>query len=459
MANLQQSYHNRKKSGTAIVIGASMAGLLAARVLSDHFVKVTLIEKDKFPPPGENRKGVPQGRHTHVLLERGRQIMEKYLPGLTEKLTGQGAVRISDVSSDVSWFHSGAFHMHGQSNMTGIGVSRPTLEASVRERVLSLPNVKAIENCSVTELITTKENDCVKGVYINHIQDIEDEEMMQADLVLDVSGRGSRSPAWLEKIGYKQPVKEEVKIGMGYVSCYFKRRPEHIPGLNGIVFLATPPNRRLGIILAQDKNRWVVTIGGYLGDHAPVDYKGFLNAAKELPSNEIYDVIKNAKPLTDPVSYKFPTNLRRHYEKLTEFPRGYIVMGDALCSFNPIYGQGMTVAAMEAEALDGCLSKNHENPAPEFYNSAGRIIDLSWNAAVSSDLGYPEVEGRRTLMTRFFNWYVSRLHQAAHNDPEVSIAFLKVINMVAPPPSILNPLIIWKIIKGNMVHKPNLNYR
>lgn len=457
MENQKSFYQQRNKSGTAVVIGASMAGLLAARVLSDYFDSVTLIEKDAFPNARENRKGVPQGRHTHVLLERGRRILENYLPGLTDELTKVGAVRIKDVSRNVSWFHSGGFHKHGECEITGLGVSRPTLESSVRNRILALTNVKIIEDCSVSGLITTEDNKCVKGVYVNINRNPDENKSMMADLVIDTSGRGSRSSAWLEKMGFPKPMREEVKIGMGYVSCYFKRKPEHIPGLNGIVFLATPPNRRLGIILAQDKNRWVVTIGGYLGDHAPVDYDGFLNAAKELPSNEIYDVIKNAEPLTDPVAYKFPANLRRYYEKLPEFPDGYIVMGDAVCSFNPIYGQGMTVAAIEAEALDECLLKNKNNPAADFYSRAGKIIDLSWNSAIGSDLGYSEVEGRRTVMTKFLNWYISRLHIAAHNDASVSIAFLKVINMVAAPPSILNPMIIWRIIKNNLLYKLNFN--
>ncbi|MBS0000650.1 MAG: hypothetical protein KFF73_16840 [Cyclobacteriaceae bacterium] len=443
-----------KKSGPAgkkaVVIGASMAGLLAARVMADHFEQVIMLERDRFPEPGSNRKGVPQGKHTHVFLERGRQIMETYFPGLTSELTGKGAVWINDASNNVSWFHSGDFHKQGQSGISGIGVSRPTLETSVRLRVSALSNVMIMEKCRVLELIPADSNQRISGIrFFNSGKDAE--TTLMADLVVDASGRGSRSPAWMEKLGYQPPEVEKIKIDMGYTTCHFHRKPDHIPGRDGIVFLATPPEKRLGVILAQDRDRWVVTIGGYLGDHAPTDYPGFLQAVRDLPSPEIYHVIKDEVPLEHPVPYKFTANQRHHYEKLPDFPEGYLVLGDALCSFNPIYGQGMTVAAMEAGALDSCLENGLYGLAGRFFTKASKIIDLAWDSAVGNDLSYPEVKGSRTLMIRFLNWYIKKLHIAAHKDAAVSIAFLKVINMVAPPPSMMHPGIIWRILKHNFV--------
>jgi 2-polyprenyl-6-methoxyphenol hydroxylase-like FAD-dependent oxidoreductase len=435
-----------------VVIGASMAGLLAARALADHFEQVTLLERDTFPAPGANRKGVPQGKHTHVLLERGRQIMERYLPGLTDELTGLGAARIADAGLNIRWFHSGGYHQPGASGLAGVGVSRPTLEAAVRARVLAMPNVQAIEDCNVVGLATTADNSRVTGVRWLNRQAGNGEERMMADLVVDASGRGSRSPAWLETLGYSQPVTEEVRIGMGYTTCFYRRQPEHIPGLQGIVYLATPPNKRLGVMLAQDGNRWVVTLGGYLGDHVPAERQAFLESARRLPAPHIYDVIKDAEPLGEPVAYKFPANLRRRYEKLGHFPEGYLVVGDALCSFNPIYGQGMTVAALEAEALGECLANANGQTqlARHFFPKASKIIDVSWSTAVGSDLSFSDVEGPRTPLVRFLNWYLGQVHFAAQQDAQVSIAFLKVINMVAPPPSIMQPGIVWRVIKESL---------
>jgi 2-polyprenyl-6-methoxyphenol hydroxylase-like FAD-dependent oxidoreductase len=439
-----------KQGKKVVVIGASMAGLLAARALADHFEQVTLLERDTFPAPGANRKGVPQGKHTHVLLELGRQIMEEYLPGLTDELTGLGAVTITDASLNVRWFHSGGYHQPGVSGIAGVGVSRPTLEALVRARVLALPNVQAVEGCNVLGLVTTADNSRVTGVHLVRRQAGSVEETMMADLVVDASGRGSRSPAWLEELGYERPAVEEVRIGMGYTTCYYRRQPEHVPGLNGIVLMATPPDKRLGVMLAQDGDRWVVTIGGYLGDHAPTDHQGFLESARRLPTSHIYNVIKDAELLSGPVAYKFPANLRRRYEKLGRFPEGYLVFGDALCSFNPIYGQGMTVAATEAVALGECLANGRNQLAKHFLAKASKIIDVPWSTAVGNDLSFPEVEGSRTPMVRFLNWYVGKVHLAAHNDARVSIAFLKVTNMIAPPPSIMHPRIVWRVMKGTL---------
>jgi 2-polyprenyl-6-methoxyphenol hydroxylase-like FAD-dependent oxidoreductase len=164
----------------------------------------------------------------------------------------------------------------------------------------------------------------------------------------------------------------------------------------------------------------------------------------------LYAVIKDAQPVGEPVAHKIPSNLRRHYERLNRFPSGYLVMGDALCSFNPIYGQGMSVAALEARALHNCLARGEARLAQRFFRQAGKIIDIPWSTAVGNDLRFPAVEGTRTRMTRFVNWYVGKLHHAAHHDAEVSVAFLKVVNLLASPPSIMQPAIMWRVLRGNL---------
>lgn len=446
---------SRGKPGSeAVVIGASMAGLLAARVLADHVGQVTLVERDTFPAPGEHRKGIPQGRHTHVLLERGRQVMEGLLPGLTDELAQRGAVAIRDASLNIRWFHGGVCHRPGASGIAGVGVSRPTLESVVRSRVLALPNVRAVEGCAVSGLTATGDHRRVTGVRVVDRHGERPERTMPADLVVDASGRGSRTPAWLEALGYARPPEAEVRIGMGYVTCYFRRRPDHLPGLDGVVLLATPPDRRLAVLLAQDGDRWVVTLGGYLGDHAPTDFEGFVDAARGLAAPHVYEVIRDAEPLGEPVAYTFPANRRRRYDELDRFPDGYLVIGDALCSFNPIYGQGMTVAALEARALGECLASRREPLARAFFAEASTIVDVPWSTAVGSDLSFPEVVGPRTPFTRFLNWYMEQLHRVARADAQVSIAFLKVINMVAPPSSILHPRIVWRVMKGRLWPAP-----
>lgn len=443
----KQNIKNGRKK--ALVIGASMGGLLAARVLADHFEQVIILERDTFPSSGVNRKGVPQGRHTHALLEKGLQIMENLLPGLTAELIKLRATRIEDASLKVLWFQNGGFHQPGISGISGIGVSRPTLEMVVRSRVLALPNVQAVEDCKVSGLVTLPDKSRVLGVRFIKYGDENSNETLEADLVLDASGRGSRSSVWLEKMGYKSPQREEIKINLAYTSCFYRRQSHHMPGQDGIVFLTTPPDRRIAVMLAQDDNCWVVTLGGYLGDHVPADISEFLHAAKKLPTSHIYSVIKDATLLSGPVVYKFPANQRYYYEKLSQFPEGYLVFGDALCSFNPIYGQGMTVAAMEAVALAENLTEGDAALAKRFFAKASKVIDLSWDSAVGSDLSFAEVKGPRTPFIQFINWYISKLHLAAQHDAQVSIAFLKVINMKVSAPNLLKPEIVWRVLKGN----------
>ncbi len=433
----------------AIVIGASMGGLLAARVLADHYEQVTLLERDAFPPAGEQRKGVPQGRHAHAILAQGLQIMEDLFPGLTDHLVGLGA-DYGDVSENARWYHEGDCHQPAHSGVNAINISRPRLEAEVRARVLSLANVTAVEGCDVLGLLATPGNARVTGLRVIPRRAGSAEESLAADLVVDTSGRGSRSPAWLEELGYARPQDEIVKIGVSYTSCQYERRPEHVPGLNAMIVAAAPENPRGGVLLSQEGNRWMLTVAAYLGEQIPQDQAGLKAFVRGMATPVVYAVIKDAQPLSEPVAHKIPSNLRRRYERLTRFPGGYLVLGDALCSFNPIYGQGMSVAALEAQALHHCLAEGEARLAQRFFKQAGKIIDIPWSTAVGNDLRFPAVEGTRTGMTRFVNWYVGKLHHAAHHDAEVSMAFLKVVNLLAPPSSIMRPAIMWRVLRGNL---------
>lgn len=434
---------------TAVVIGASMGGLLAARALADHYEQVTLLERDSFPAPGEQRKGVPQGRHAHAVLVRGLEIMEGYFPGLIAALVAQGA-DYGDVSQYARWFHEGACHQPMLSGHNAINVSRALLEATVRARLLELPNVRAVEGCDVLGLLTTPDGARVTGVRLIRRRAGSAEEGLAADLVVDASGRGSRSPAWLEALGFERPQEETVKIGVTYTSCEYRRRPDPDDGPVAYVVAASPERPRVGVLLSQGSERWILTVAGYLGACAPLEQAGLLAYVRALPMPEIYELIKDAEPLGEPVAHKIPSNLRRRYERLARFPQGYLVFGDALCSFNPVYAQGMSVAALEATALGACLEQGEARLAERFFARAAAIIDTPWSTAVGNDLRFPEIAGPRTAMTRFINWYVGKLHRAAHHDAAVSVAFLRVVNLLEPPPSILRPGIVWRVLRGNI---------
>ncbi|MGO4305870.1 NAD(P)/FAD-dependent oxidoreductase [Cupriavidus sp. RAF12] len=431
----------------AIVIGASMGGLLAARVLSDFYTNVTVLERDAFPAADTPRKGVPQGRHTHGLLARGSAVLEAFFPGYNTEVVAQSGGVIGDVANDVIWIGHNVRLANGTSDLIGLLASRPVLEGHLRRRVLGLRNVRAMENCAVQGLATDPVRKSVTGV--RACVEGKPEETIHADLVVDATGRGSSSAAWLEELGYQPPADEKVEIGICYMTRTYRRRPTDLGGKHGIVVAGSAPNWRNGVMLAQEHDSWIVSAGGFLGDDAPDNDQGFLAYLATLPTMEIHDVVARAEPLTDFRRFRYVSSLRRRYERLARFPENYLVFGDAICSFNPVYGQGMTVAAEEALTLQQSLRAGLNDLARRFFRAAAHIVDIPWDIAVGNDLRHPEVKGACPPMRRFINWYIGKLHLAAAHDSTLATAFLKVVNLMMPPSSLLSPAIAMRVWQGN----------
>jgi 2-polyprenyl-6-methoxyphenol hydroxylase-like FAD-dependent oxidoreductase len=435
----------------AIVIGASMGGLLAARALSEFYTNVTLLERDAFPASDIPRKGVPQGRHAHGLLARGRDVIEEFFPGWTDEVVASGGRR-GDIAGDVAWIGHGVTLKSAPSDLIGLLASRPVLEGHVRRRLLALSNVRAIENCAVQGLVATDDNAAVQGVRVR--VDGGEEQIVLADLVLDASGRGSSSPAWLEGLGYARPEEERIEIGIGYTTRVYRRHAGDLGGKVALVVAGSGPNWRNGALLFQTEDRWIVSIGGYFGDHAPDDEQMFAAYARSLPTSEFYDIVSRGEPLTDFVTYRYPANLRRRYERLTRFPKNYLVFGDALSSFNPVYGQGMTVAAQEAWLLRDCLEAAGDTDlARRFFNAVQPTVDVPWDIAVGNDLRHPQVAGPRSAKVKFINWYIGKLHHAARSDGVLANAFLEVANLKATPQRLLSPAMVLRVIRGNLARR------
>jgi 2-polyprenyl-6-methoxyphenol hydroxylase-like FAD-dependent oxidoreductase len=431
----------------AIVIGASMGGLLAARALSDFYAAVTVLERDTFPVSDIPRKGVPQGRHAHGLLARGRTVIEDFFPGWTDEVVACGGAR-GDIAGDVNWIGHGVTIKSAPSEMVGLLASRPVLEGHVRRRLTALSNLRMIENCVAQGLVADDQCATIKGVRARAGSGAE--QIMTADLVVDASGRGTSSPDWLEKFGYARPEEEKIEIGIGYTTRTYRRHPADLSGKLAAIVAGSGPNWRSGAILYQAEDRWIVSIGGYFGDHAPDDDQMYAAYAGSLPTPDIHDIVAHAEPLSDFARYRFPANLRRRYERLTRFPAGYLVFGDALCSFNPIYGQGMTVAAQQAALLRQCLDAGETELARRFFAAAATAIDTPWDITVGNDLRHPQVEGPRSPKVRFINWYIGKLHMAARHDAKLTAAFLEVANLEAPPPKLLHPAIVLRVLWGNL---------
>ncbi len=426
----------------AVVIGSSMGGMLAARVLSDHYERVTLLERDPLPETCENRRGVPQGRHTHGLLASGREVLEKLFPGFSNELATAGAVRVDPILKG-RWFQEGDRLVQFPSGLEGFLMSRPLLEGLVRRRIRQTPRINLCPNAHVDDLEWTSDHARVAGVRVGG-------EVIEADLVVEATGRGSHSPAWLEAAGYEKPVEERVEVGIAYTTRLFRRRPTHLGGDALAVVPPTVEGKCCGVLLAQEEDRWTVTLVGYFGRSAPSDLPGFIAFAKGLASPDIYDVVSDAEPIGDAVTARFPASQRRRYENLRRFPQGYLVFGDAICSFNPIYGQGMSTSALEAIELGKAVAEGPTGLAQRFFQRAAKVVDMPWSVAVGADLRMPETVGPRNTQVNVINWYMARLSRAGHHDPAVAMAFHRVANLMAPPPSVLSPKTALRVLWGNL---------
>jgi 2-polyprenyl-6-methoxyphenol hydroxylase-like FAD-dependent oxidoreductase len=432
----------------AVVLGASMAGLLAARVLADAYRRVTVVDRDPLPEASAQRRGVPQGRHTHGLLARGQQALEELFPGLTAELVASGA-SCGDLLGDARWHLNGHLLRQARSGLVGLGASRPLLEARVRARVRALPNVDFLDGCDIVGLAATPDGRRVTAARV--LRQADGAELaLEADLVVDATGRGSRAPVWLEDLGYRRPERDEVRIRLGYASRTYRLAADVLGGDKAIVDTPTLQNPRSGALVAMEDGAWIVTLAGILGDFPPTDPDGFLAFARSLRFPDIYDAIRDAKPLDDPVPFRFPASVRHRYERLDRFPAGFLVVGDAICSFNPIYGQGMSVAALEALTLRRHLRRG-ARPAPRrLLRDLARNVDVPWEIAAGGDLVFPGVQGHRTARAGLANAYLARLHAAAADDGHLAVAFIRVAGLVAPPQSLLRPGVALRVLRRSL---------
>jgi 2-polyprenyl-6-methoxyphenol hydroxylase-like FAD-dependent oxidoreductase len=402
--------------------------------LSEHFREVILVERDQFGAVGEHRRGIPQGRHTHGLLAGGLRALEGFFPGLFEEARKAGGLGV-DLTRDAYWCFEGGEYRRFASDLEGLLVSRPLLEGIIRERVRSIPNVHFWDGCQVQGLISSFDNLRITGIQIGGAMA---GRPVLADLVVDATGRGSHSPTWLEAMGYRKPKEDRIEVNIGYATCHFLRDPEHLNGALLASIPATPNNKRGGVIVAQEGNRWVVTLTARSGEMVPTDLRSFIKFARTLPSLHIYNVISRAQAIDEPKAPRYPASVRRRYERMNRFPEGFLVLGDAICSFNPVYGQGMTVAVLEAVELDKVLREGSRKFAQSFFAQAAKIVDAPWSMAAGNDLRMPDVPGKRTVIGRFLHWYLAKLNMAARYDMSAVMAFQKAKNLLAPPQSLLN---------------------
>lgn len=432
-----------ERRAMAIVIGAGIAGLTASRVLGERFDRVLLLDRDDLPDAASPRRGVPQSSHPHVLLASGQRALDRLFPGLSADLAAAGAVPF-DSGADLRVVRFGAQWAAVHLDLTLLSMSRPLLELALRRRVAGMANVTIRAGVAVAGL--TGDSGRVTGVVT------DDGERLLADLVVDCSGRGSRSDRWLAALGAQAPGVEEVKVGISYATRVYRRESGQLAdAVAGFVLPTAPREKAVGLILPIEDDRWLVGLGGWHGASAPADDEGYLRYARELPSPMIADVMAAAEPLGAVAMHRFPSSRRRRFEHLTEPPAGYLAAGDAVCSFNPVYGQGMTCAALAAEALGRVLDRHAGVPAQltrQFYAAVAETIAVPWRFAVGADFTYPETTGPRPRGIRLLNAYSRRLQRVAQVDPEVRRVFTEVQHLLRPPTGLFTAPMLARVLRG-----------
>lgn len=434
-----------------VVIGASIAGLLAARALSDSAQSVTLVDRDVPPDAPVPRKGVPQGRHVHGVLAGGYDVLKSFFPGIVDELTAEGS-RISDVAQDVLWFSRGAWRLRCKSGIVGCIQSRPFLEMHIRRRISKLPNVLQLCGSVVTGFETDATNSRVTGLHVSAIGGAE--KILPADLVVDCSGRGSRTPAWLEAAGLGKPSTTTVTVNVGYSTRLFRIPDNRLPDWHAMLILGKPPdNSRLGACFFVETGELQVTLSGEFRDYPPEDDAGFVEFAGSLEHPQLFHTVRDATPTTSIVTYRFPAHVWHHYERFKNLPANLFVLGDALCSFNPIYGQGMTVAAQEAQVLQRSLtglSKGADGLASlqrRYFSGASRIVRSAWAVATGADLVYPQAEGRRPPGQGAILRYLGHIEGLCRYDQKVLQAWNQVTNMQRPLSALFAPSIAARVMR------------
>jgi 2-polyprenyl-6-methoxyphenol hydroxylase-like FAD-dependent oxidoreductase len=336
--------------------------------------------------------------------------------------------------------------VRGRSGIEGLSLSRPRLEYLIRDRVRRITNIRFLHDRGIKGIVATADNRRVAGV-------TTDDGAVSADLTVDATGRGSRSPRWLEAMGYG-PIKEErIEVDITYVTRRFQRSPKDLEGALAAIVASTPQLREAGIMAAQEDGHWMVTLYARCGAHVPTDLASFIEFAGRLPTPLIHEVISRAEAIGGAETFRFPASIRRRYEDMKGFPEGYLVIGDAVSSFNPVYGQGMSVAALEAAELGRLLQEGSTALAPKYFARISKIIDTPWSIAAGNDLRFSGVAGQRSAMGRLLNWYIAKLHVAARQDASLALAFQKVSNLISPPRSLFAPRVVGRVMAA-MLSRP-----
>lgn len=415
-----------------------MAGLMAAAALSDAFREVVIIEKDELPLRPELRKGVPQGAHVHTFLGYAVEAMHELLPDIMEDLYAAGAVKIRR-NHDI-WFHDAA----GPTPIRDVGivtpsVTRPLLEHVTRQRVLALTNVRMRD----ATRLKTFETDGEKHVTGVLVEANGESERVAANLVVECSGRATRLPRWLQAQGFGEVPAQRLKISMGYTSGFFRPPPDLAGDRWACLMLAIPPGLRAAYLTPVDGGLWLATMYGRGGDMAPRDAEGFVEWTRGLAHPIIYEKLARAEPVSSFRTYKIPIGIWNRYDQMTGFPGGLLPMGEALTSFNPMYGQGISLSAGQALALRSALADGPDGElAARYFAGCRELNRTGWSVMETLDLAYASTIGERPADIED-RWRMSAaIRRLSEQDSEVHALRVRVTHLLDPPSVLARPDIV-----------------
>ncbi|HZM75229.1 MAG TPA: FAD-dependent oxidoreductase [Candidatus Limnocylindrales bacterium] len=415
----------------AVVLGGGIAGLLAAYVLAERYATVTVVERDRLPVAAGHRRGVPHGRHVHGLLPGGLRVLEDLLPGICQQMISGGALT-GDILGDVRWYVRGQRLPQTSIGITALSASRPLIEAAIRQRVRALSNVTVRDGCMATGLLLSPDRRRVGGVQVGW-----NTEVLPADLVVDATGRGTRTLGWLGRHGYPDPPADRIHIDLRYVSCTFTAPPEII-GTDLLVAIGrVPGQRRSGVMQRIEGDRVLVTLAGIRGDRPPLDPHGFAGYAASLPAHDIADLIRAGTPVSALTQFHCPTYVRQRFEQVARFPAGLLLMGDSVCSLNPMYAEGISVAARTAAVLRHQLRGADELTAEPFFKAVCSTLDAPWGWSADADAADPSPS--------LTSGYLAEVEKAAPHDLALATAYVRVAALIDPPATLLSPAIRQRV--------------
>ncbi|AFU13324.1 TPA: FAD-dependent oxidoreductase [Bacillus toyonensis] len=431
----------------AIVIGGSMAGKFAAKALSTSFKEVIILEVGDKWDGKASRKRVPQSDHPHVLLKGGEKAIEELFPTITNELIEAGSI-INNFTRDLKWHQFGLWKQPFIGEVHMIQQSRPLLEWHIQKRIDQVSNITITYKTLVNGLLVDGKLNKVCGVKVKYLETGMQEEV-HADIVVDASGFGSKSMEWLRE--YEIEVQEEkVRIDLFYATRMFQlKENEELDCCNMLMSPSFPENPYGVLIQTIEDNRYFVTFSGYANEKAPQTDNEFYDFAENLSIPNVTEFLNKAEGITDIKTYKIPYQVRRRFDLVNNVPEGLLVVGDAQCRFDPVFGQGVSVAAMEAHQLQLLLQSRKQLDktfTQQFYKKTADIIETPWDMTTTEISRHPQLKRELTTKQKFQLWYTKQIYRLSASDSDVYIRLVRVMNLIRSPFHLFHPKVLLAVL-------------